>query len=100
MACLIYTSSCIHCSLLTNWQTNGKKHILKFQDGYEPGCPLPFGGPPVYASEDPEPSGEAGQDLTMDVHIEMCGRVCVPAKMCLCAMHLVLIHIVWFVYTV
>ena len=62
---------------------------MKLQDRYELGCPLE---PPMYVFEDPEPSGEAGQDLMMEldyqnlhVHIETCvcgggGGGCVPAN--------------------
>ena len=56
-------------------------NILKLQ--YEPGCPLPFWGPPIYIFEDPELNEEAEQDSMMvldyrnlHVHIE-CVCACV-----------------------
>ena len=54
--------------------------MLKLQDGYKPGCPLPLAT--NVCLRGPEPNGEVEQDLMMEldyrtlhVHVEMC--VCV-----------------------
>ena len=54
--------------------------MLKLQDGCEPGCPLPFCGPPMYVFEDPERNGELEQDLMMELDYRTCMLRCV----CVC----------------
>ena len=75
--------------------------MLKLQDGYKPGCPLPLAT--NVCLRGPEPNGEVEQDLMMEldyrtlhVHVEMC--VCVCIKVCLCVYLYTVIFANWTIF--